>query len=95
MNLCGSLDVLQALWPQACGSGWEILVVVLGRWVAFLLEHAGQVVLRMGTAKALGAACVWSEPGGCWKLSGTNKAISATRHPKLWRLLRLAFVMGA
>lgn len=67
---CGSLDVLEGAWPQVCGSGWEML----GRGFASLLELAGQLMLRMGTAKALGAACVGSDPGACRKLSGTDKA---------------------
>lgn len=78
VSSCGSLDVLEGAWPQVCGSAWEMLVVMLGRGVASLLELTGQLMLRMGTAKALGAACVWSDPGACWKLSGTDKAYSAS-----------------
>lgn len=44
--------------PQVCGSSWEILVVMLDRGIASLLQPAGQVVLKMGMVKALGAACL-------------------------------------
>lgn len=30
VNSCGSLDVMEGVWPQVCASGWEILVVMLG-----------------------------------------------------------------
>lgn len=83
VSSCGSLDVLEGVWPQVCGSGWEILVVMLGRGTASLLEPAGQVVLRMGRTKALGTVRVWSEPGGCWKLLGTSRAYNASLQPSV------------